>query len=94
MNLSLESVPRLVSAAASNILEGELEERVLTQVPRSLLISCGSPKYKKLLEKVEDADGEQNELKTLQGQVVALLYSQLIRDLNGVTNFEPKSFNL
>ena len=69
MNLSPESVPRLVSAAASNILEGELEERVLTQVPRSLLISFGSPKYKKLLEKVEDADGEQNELKTLQGQV-------------------------
>ena len=94
MNLSPESVPRLVSAAASNILEGELEERVLTQVPRSLLISCGSPKYKKLFEKVEDADGEQNELKTLQGQVVALLYSQLIRDPSSVTNFELKSFNL
>ena len=45
---------------------------------------------KKLLEKVEDADGEQNELKTLQGQVVALLLSQLIRD----QNFEPKSFNI
>ena len=83
MNLSPESVPRLVSAAASNILEGELEERVLTQVPRSLLISCGSPKYKKLLEKVEDADGEQNELKTLQGQVEALLLlnSSKISDL-------------
>ena len=45
-------------------------------------------------EKVEDADGEQNELKTLQGQVVALLLSQLIRDLNSLTNFEPKSFNI
>ena len=80
MIFSLESVPRLVPAAASNILEGKLVEKISTLVCCSLLLSFVIPYIKQSCEKVEDADGEQNELKTLQGQVVALLYSQLIRD--------------
>ena len=69
MIFSLESVPRLVPAAASNILEGELVEKILTLACCSLLSSFVIPYIIQSFKKVEDADGEQNELKTLQGQV-------------------------